>query len=141
MFSSWWSKGSTGSFSCELGQEVKLNGLILGAGAFGQLHSGSQNKIQNNVSIFVASESMISSGSSAVKKLKTLRHPSVITFIDSHESDKAVLLATEPVEPLLMHLNKVSYSIYLVINYDQYTYIKCSFFQKILTFFFQYPPL
>ena len=111
MFSSWWSKGSTGSFSCELGQEIKLNGLILGAGAFGQLHSGSQNKIQNNVSIFVASESMISSASSAVKKLKTLRHPSVITFIDSHESDKAVLLATEPVEPLLMHLNKVSYSI------------------------------
>ena len=61
MFSSWWSKGSTGSFSCELGQEIKLNGQILGAGAFGQLHSGTQNKT-NNVSIFVSSESMISAG-------------------------------------------------------------------------------
>merc|ERR1712133_25431 len=80
MFSSWWSKGSTGSFSCELGQEVKLNGLILGAGAFGQLHSGTQNK-QNHVSIFVSSESMIGAASSAVKKLKTLRHPSVILYI------------------------------------------------------------
>ena len=50
--------------------------------------------------------SSISAASSAVKKLKTLRHPSVILYIDSHESEKAALLATEPVEPLLMHLNK-----------------------------------
>ena len=45
----------------------------------------------------------------AIKKLKTLRHPSVVLFIDSHESEKAVLLATESVEPLLMHLNQVSF--------------------------------
>ena len=33
----------------------------------------------------------------AVKRLKTLRHPSVLTFVHSVETDKAVLLATEPV--------------------------------------------
>ena len=43
----------------------------------------------------------------AVKRLKTLRHPSVLTFVHSVETDKAVLLATEPVEPLQEHLEQL----------------------------------
>ena len=105
MFSSWWSKGSAGSFSCELGQEVKLNGLVLGAGSFSQLHSGTQKNPQTqNVSIFVSND-QFSAASSAIKKLKTLRHPSIINYIDSQESEKAILLATEQITPLLLHLN------------------------------------
>ena len=105
MFSSWWSKASGGAFSCDSGPEVKLNGLVLGAGAFTQLHSGTNKQTNQNVSVFVASENL-SSASSAVKKIKTLKHPSVITFIDAQETEKAVLLATEPVEPLMLHLDK-----------------------------------
>ena len=106
MFSSWWSsKNSSGAFSCDLGSEVKLNGLLLGAGAFSQLHNGAQKGSNNKVTIFVASEaSGMTYASGAVKKLKTLRHPSVVLFIDAQETDKAVLLATEPVEPLILHL-------------------------------------
>ena len=43
----------------------------------------------------------------AVKRLKTLRHPSVLTYVHSVETDKAVLLATEPVEPLQEHLEQL----------------------------------
>jgi hypothetical protein len=107
MFSSWWSKGTLGSFSCDLGPVVETSRLVIGAGAFG-LHSGTQKSgSQGPVSIFVCSEAdgpTLAAAAGTVKKLKTLRHPSVILFIDAHESDKAVLLATEPVEPLLIHL-------------------------------------
>ena len=43
----------------------------------------------------------------AVKRLKTLRHPSVLTYVHSVETDKAVLLATEPVAPLQEHLEQL----------------------------------
>ena len=108
MFSSWWNKSSAGSFSCDFGDPVQLNGLTIGAGAFG-LHSGTQKSNQTPVSVFVCSETdgpTLASAAGSVKKLKTLRHPSVILFIDAHESDKAVLLATESVQPLLIHLQK-----------------------------------
>ena len=109
MFSSWW-KGST-AFSCDLGEEIKLNGRLLGAGSFGQLHSGTQKTTSNKVSVFVCSESdssKLASAHAAVKKLKTLRHPSVVLYIDSsQESEKPPLLcATETVEPLLIHLTQ-----------------------------------
>ncbi len=109
MFSSWWSKGS-GAFTCDLGAAIELprdGGHVLGAGAFA-LHAGSQKSADKNpVSIFVCSETdgpTLAAAAGSVKKLKTLRHPSVILFVDAHESEKAVLLATEPVEPLLLHL-------------------------------------
>ena len=43
----------------------------------------------------------------AVKRLKTLRHPSVLTYLHSVETDKSVLLATEPVSPLQEHLEQL----------------------------------
>ena len=43
----------------------------------------------------------------AVKRLKTLRHPSVLTYVHSVETDKSVLLATEPVSPLQEHLEQL----------------------------------
>ena len=43
----------------------------------------------------------------AVKRLKTLRHPSVLTYVHSVETDRVVLLATEPVSPLQEHLEQL----------------------------------
>ena len=42
-----------------------------------------------------------------MKRLKTLRHPSVLTYVHSVETDKSVLLATEPVAPLQEHLEQL----------------------------------
>ena len=82
MFSSWWSKGSAPNFSCELGTPVE-NNLVLGGGVF-VLHSGTRKSGGIPVSVFVCSENdKFSSAVNAVKRLKTLRHPSVVTFADS----------------------------------------------------------
>ena len=50
---------------------------------------------------------MITNLRAAVKRLKTLRHPSVLTYIQSVETEKIVLLATEPVTPLAEHLEQL----------------------------------
>lgn len=65
-----------------------------------------------DVSVFVfdiktASETQLEVAKSAVKRLKTLRHPSVLIYLDSLESDKVLYLATEYVEPLSQHIDKL----------------------------------
>jgi hypothetical protein len=82
MFSSWWSKGSATNVSFELGTPVE-NSLVLGSGVF-VLHAGTRKSGGAPVSVFVCSEAdKFSSAVNAVKRLKTLRHPSVVTFADS----------------------------------------------------------
>lgn len=44
----------------------------------------------------------------SVKRLKTLRHPSILTYLDSLESEKIWYLATEYVDPVKQHLEKLS---------------------------------
>lgn len=65
------------------------------------------------VSVFVfdirsGSETQLEVAKAAVKRLKTLRHPSILTYVDSYESDKILYLATEYVEPLATHLEKLT---------------------------------
>ena len=43
---------------------------------------------------------------------RVLRHPSVVKYIDGVDSDNLVVIVTEPVTPLLQHL-QVKYSNYL----------------------------
>ena len=43
---------------------------------------------------------------------RVLRHPSVVKYIDGIDSDNLVVIVTEPVTPLLQHL-QVKYSNYL----------------------------
>ncbi|XP_014213325.1 N-terminal kinase-like protein [Copidosoma floridanum] len=44
----------------------------------------------------------------AVKRLKTLRHPSILAYLNSLETDKTIYLATERVEPLHNRLSRVA---------------------------------
>lgn len=44
----------------------------------------------------------------AVKRLKTLRHPSILIYLDSLETEKVLYLVTEYVEPVGIHLDKLS---------------------------------
>lgn len=65
------------------------------------------------VSVFVfdtknGSETQLEIAKAAVKRLKTLRHPSILTYLDSYDSDKILYLATEYVEPLASHLEKLT---------------------------------
>jgi len=78
------------------------------------LHNGKNRSTQELVSVFVcdskdgASSTQLDVARAAVKRLKTLKHPSVLTYIGSVESDKTVLLATEPVLPLAEHLEHLT---------------------------------
>ncbi|XP_054264918.1 N-terminal kinase-like protein isoform X2 [Macrosteles quadrilineatus] len=74
------------------------------------LHKAKKKGSGEEVSVFVfdiksSNEIQLELARSAVKRLKTLRHPSVLTYLDSIESDKVLYLATEYVEPLQHHLN------------------------------------
>nr|CAH7725902.1 unnamed protein product [Callosobruchus chinensis] len=76
------------------------------------LHKGRKKGSNEEVSVFVFdlksnTEADLDIAKSAVKRLKTLRHPSVLTYIDSLESDKVLYLATEHVDPLKDHLEKL----------------------------------
>lgn len=44
--------------------------------------------------------SLIPLARNALRKLRTLRHPDVLRFIDGCETDSTVYIVTEPVEPL-----------------------------------------
>ncbi|KAK0164096.1 hypothetical protein PV328_002760 [Microctonus aethiopoides] len=65
----------------------------------------------DDVSVFVfdiksGGETQLEIARNAVKRLKTLRHPSILTYVDSLETDKIIYLATERVEPLHSRLLK-----------------------------------
>ncbi|XP_023343193.1 N-terminal kinase-like protein isoform X2 [Eurytemora carolleeae] len=78
-----------------------------------QLHNGKHKSTGESVSVFScdskdgASDVQLDIARSAVKRLKTLKHPCILTFIASVESDKVVLLATEPVVPLIESLESL----------------------------------
>ncbi|XP_076234122.1 N-terminal kinase-like protein yata [Calliopsis andreniformis] len=64
-----------------------------------------------DVSVFVfecktGNEYLLDVARSAVKRLKTLRHPSILAYFDSLETEKMVYLATERVEPLHNRLTR-----------------------------------
>ncbi len=47
-------------------------------------------------------------GQNCVKRLKTLRHPAVLKYVADAESDAAVMLATERVEPMVSHIRRIT---------------------------------
>lgn len=74
-----------------------------------QLHKGKKKGGDQDVSVFVFEaktgyESLMDTAKASVKRLKTLRHPNVLQYVDSLETEKVVYLVTEYVEPLVTHL-------------------------------------
>ncbi|GFR57907.1 N-terminal kinase-like protein [Elysia marginata] len=75
------------------------------------LHRGKKKSSGDPVSIFAfdvksASETQIQTAKSSLKRIKTLRHPNILTFLDGVETDKVIYFATEPVEPLETYLQE-----------------------------------
>ncbi|GAB6020512.1 N-terminal kinase-like protein [Chamberlinius hualienensis] len=51
------------------------------------------------------SETKMNLAKAAAKRLKMIRHPSILTYVDSLETDKVIYLVTEYVEPLEIYLS------------------------------------
>ncbi|KAK6477679.1 N-terminal kinase-like protein isoform X1 [Huso huso] len=77
------------------------------------LHRGKRKVSGEPVSVFVfevkpGSEEHTPVAKAALKRLKTLRHPNILSYVDGLETDKALYIVTEPVTPLGTHLNSLS---------------------------------
>ena len=64
------------------------------------------------VSVFVydvknGSEAKFELAKASMKRLKTLRHPSILQFLDSLETEKVLYVATESVDPLGNYVEKI----------------------------------
>ncbi|CAL8111632.1 unnamed protein product [Orchesella dallaii] len=104
---SFFSRDPVKDFPYEIGEPISFDSER----TFWKLHKGKKKANGEEVTIFIldtknSSPSEIEAAKAAVKRLKMLRHPSVLTFLDSVESDKAVYLATESVEPLGKYLER-----------------------------------
>ncbi|KAK7104395.1 N-terminal kinase-like protein [Littorina saxatilis] len=103
------SRDPTKDFNYDIGE--KIAGLE--DKSLWTLHSGKKKGSGDAVSVFVfdvksASESQVQTAKGAVKRLKTLRHPNILTFLDAVETDKVIYFATEPVVPLETYLQNNS---------------------------------
>lgn len=105
-------------FSRDPSKEFSFDILDKASGPSGDnlwtLHKAKKKGSGEDVSVFIfdikgSTDVQLEVARAAVKRLKTLRHPSILTYIDSTETDKALYLATEYVEPLQIHLAVCGY--------------------------------
>ncbi|KAI2800659.1 hypothetical protein RDWZM_009027 [Blomia tropicalis] len=101
------SRDPSKDFAYEIGDPIHVNEQT----SFWIQHKGKKKANGENVTIFryeikPNEESYMDLAKSSLKRLKTLRHPSILTFIDSLETDKYVLVVTEYVEPLFSYIEQ-----------------------------------
>uniref|UniRef100_A0A8D8YBN3 N-terminal kinase-like protein n=3 Tax=Cacopsylla melanoneura TaxID=428564 RepID=A0A8D8YBN3_9HEMI len=96
-------------FAYDVGEPaVSFTGSFNQRHTFWKVHGGKKKGSGDKVTIFLNdSPDAYESALSYVKKLKTLRHPSILMFLDSVElqSKSLVYLAVEYVEPIFYHLD------------------------------------
>ncbi|XP_032411111.1 LOW QUALITY PROTEIN: N-terminal kinase-like protein [Xiphophorus hellerii] len=73
------------------------------------LHRGKRKTSGDPVSVFVyevaqGTEQQTQLAKAAFKRMKTLRHPNILAYVDGLETDKSLYLVTEQVTPLSVHL-------------------------------------
>ncbi|XP_038620016.1 N-terminal kinase-like protein [Tachyglossus aculeatus] len=73
------------------------------------LHRGKKKATGDPVSVFIydvkpGAEEQTLLAKAAFKRLKTLRHPNILAYIDGLETDKCLYVVTEPVTPLGTYL-------------------------------------
>jgi len=103
---SYFSRDPLKGFQYELGE--KLTGVDEDCSIW-EHYKGKHKTTLQEVSVFVCnlennSDTIKQIAQAAAKRLRTLRHPNVVSFIDSLETDKGVYVVTEPVTPLEVHL-------------------------------------
>ncbi|XP_015518741.1 N-terminal kinase-like protein [Neodiprion pinetum] len=105
---SFFSRDPTKDFPYEIGEPVfGFEGKSLWT-----LHRAKRKgtNVGEDVSVFViqaknGGDADLETARAAVKRLKTLRHPSILTYLDNLETEKTIYLATERVEPLQLRLH------------------------------------
>ncbi|XP_029021923.1 N-terminal kinase-like protein [Betta splendens] len=73
------------------------------------LHRGKRKSTGEPVSVFVyevaqGTEQQTQLAKAAFKRMKTLRHPNILAYVDGLETEKSLYLVTEQVTPLAVHL-------------------------------------
>lgn len=73
------------------------------------LHRGKRKTNGEPVSVFVyevaqGTEQQTQLAKAAFKRMKTLRHPNILAYVDGLETEKSLYLVTEQVKPLAVHL-------------------------------------
>ncbi|XP_053678408.1 N-terminal kinase-like protein isoform X2 [Anopheles nili] len=106
---SFFSRDSSKDFPYEIGDPVQQ----FDTKSIWSLHRGKRKATNDEVSVFTydirnGTDIKLELAKAAVKRLKTLRHPSILQFLDSLETDKVLYVATEPVEPLGTHVSKLA---------------------------------
>ncbi|XP_052057692.1 N-terminal kinase-like protein isoform X1 [Mytilus californianus] len=107
---SFFSRDPTKDFSYEISPE-KVPGLD--DKSIWTLHKGKKKGSGDPVSVFAFdvkanSESQVQIAKASFKRIKTLRHPNILTFLDGIETDKVIYFATEPVTPLETYIRECS---------------------------------
>ena len=102
-----WGQGSSGP----PGYEMK--DLITDKLELWTLHSGVKKQTKEDVTIFICelktkSPSQITLAKNTIQKLKTLKHPNILRYIDSSENTEFLFLVTEQVLPLSIALSDSS---------------------------------
>lgn len=105
---SFFSRDSSSSFPYEVGEPI--HGFE--SKSIFSLHKAKRKGTNEEVSVFVydiktGSETKLEIARALLKRLKTLRHPSILQYLDSLETDKVLYIATEQVEPLSLHIGKL----------------------------------
>ncbi|XP_072929974.1 N-terminal kinase-like protein [Epargyreus clarus] len=106
---SFFSRDPTKDFPYEVGDPVRG----LEDRSVWTLHKGKKRGTQDEVSIFLFdvqknSETLFDIAKASLKKLKSMRHPSILQYLDSCETEKFLYLATENVEPLATHIENMT---------------------------------
>lgn len=105
---SFFSRDSTKEFPYEIGEQL----AGFDSRSIWSLHKAKKKNTNDEVSVFVydiknGSDAKFELAKSSLKRLKTLRHPSILQFLDSLETEKVLYLATEFVEPLGTHVSQL----------------------------------
>ncbi|XP_027197212.2 N-terminal kinase-like protein yata [Dermatophagoides pteronyssinus] len=98
--------------SKDFGYEVN-EPILQDENSFWILHKGKKKATGEIVSVFRYESKSNDSGymdlaRNSLKRLKTLRHPSILTYLDSLETDKYILIVTEHVQPLHCFLEEIN---------------------------------
>ncbi|XP_069962249.1 N-terminal kinase-like protein isoform X1 [Bactrocera oleae] len=106
---SFFSRDSTKDFPYDIGEQVPG----LESRSIWTLHKAKRKGTQEEVSVFVydirsGSDAKCELAKGALKRLKTLRHPSILQYLDSFETEKTLYIATEAVEALGTHIEKLA---------------------------------
>ncbi|XP_011500938.1 PREDICTED: N-terminal kinase-like protein [Ceratosolen solmsi marchali] len=109
---SFFSRDPTKDFPYEIGESVDgLDDKSIWSLHKAKKKIGSTISGGDIVSVFIyqvkdGTEYYLDIAKAAVKRLKTLRHPSILAYLDSLETEKTIYLATERIEPLQKWLSR-----------------------------------